>query len=917
MTALQGDSAGLNGPGAIAQGNKANALGQGAVQIQGDNHAPVTVLIEQGRQPDASAATLRQAYLARLMLQLDQLPLTGGSRASEHVRLSSVYTALLTLRGTSSEILAASSTQYHVDAGNWRDDRMEPAVSVLNTEQRLVLLGGPGSGKTTFANVIALAMAGELLQADSGPRLSILKTPVPRDDDWPPLFQFWDHGALLPVQIVLRRLAAQLPPPDIPIDAQVVWRYLIGSLTAAHLEAFGPHLRTELQEHGGLVIFDGLDEVPDAMQRRMQIKHAVQEFAAAFPKARVLVTSRTYAYQKQDWKLDRFAEVQLLPFTRAQQHAFVDAWYAHMVALLRLTEPAARDRAERLKREATRNPSISELAQRPLLLTLMAQLQTEGGGELPEKREALYDRAVEMLLNQWENTKVHVHEDGTRELQPSLAEWLSASRSDIRIQLNRLAFEAHHDQPQLVGTADIAQKDLIDALLRASANPDVKVKRLEEYLRDRAGLLAAHGEGLYQFPHRSFQEYLAACHLTDDEFPEKVARLARFDTNRWREVTLLAGAKAARGSKSSAWELAEALHCADLDAETADPTAQRWGDLLAGQVLAECPNLSQTPSRKKALRGEIIEAQLGLLRCTDIPAVERALAGRSLAALGDPRPEAMTVDGMQFCWVPARVARTGSERDNSTDPSYILDIPYRYAVGRYPVTVAQWVEYVQASGDQGVHEKSALGRPNEPVAYVSQEDARRFCRWLTRRWRTVLPIGWDATLPSESEWEKAARGGEAVPQQPQPFAVREWTATAPDPVVYRHDAAAHRYSWGAEFDAERTNCAPSGIGQASAVGAFSAGSSPYGCEDMAGNLWEWTRSLANTDLIKAEFRYPYDLKDVGRNDLAPSTQVCGVIRGGAFNGAADDVHCASRNSSRADDRNDNLGFRVVLRYCSD
>ena len=178
-----------------------------------------------------------------------------------------------------------------------------------------------------------------------------------------------------------------------------------------------------------------------------------------------------------------------------------------------------------LNRTVERNERIRELAERPLLLTLIAQLQTEGGGTLPEKREELYDKAVEMLLTKWETMKVRVREDGTKEIEPSLAEWLNAGRDDIRKQLNRLAFEAHRDQPQLTGTADIRQETLIAALLNASARrDDVNVGLLEKYLRDRAGILAAHGVGMYQFPHRSFQEYLAACHLTDDEFPGQAGR---------------------------------------------------------------------------------------------------------------------------------------------------------------------------------------------------------------------------------------------------------------------------------------------------------------------------------------------------------------------------------------------------------
>jgi hypothetical protein len=202
-----------------------------------------------------------------------------------------------------------------------------------------------------------------------------------------------------------------------------------------------------------------------------------------------------------------------------------------------------------------------------------------------------------MLLTKWETMKVRVCEDGTKEVEPSLAEWLNAGRDDIRRQLNRLAFEAHRDQPQLSGTADIRQETLIRALLDASARrDDLNIGLLERYLRDRAGILAAHGVGMYQFPHRSFQEYLAACHLTDDEFPDKLAEWARGDPNRWREVTLLAAAKAARGSSLSAWALAETL-CPASPPDGAAPVVDHWGALLARGVLVECADLAKVAPR--------------------------------------------------------------------------------------------------------------------------------------------------------------------------------------------------------------------------------------------------------------------------------------------------------------------------------
>ena len=71
-----------------------------------------------------------------------------------------------------------------------------------------------------------------------------------------------------------------------------------------------------------------------------------------------------------------------------------------------------------------------------------------------------------MLLNQWESLKVRFRPDGTKEIEPSLAEWLNAGRDDIRRELDQLAFEAHRDQAELVGTADIRQERLVAALLK-------------------------------------------------------------------------------------------------------------------------------------------------------------------------------------------------------------------------------------------------------------------------------------------------------------------------------------------------------------------------------------------------------------------------------------------------------------------
>lgn len=443
---------------AIAQGDSAQAVGAHAVLIDGDNHGPIntgiqfTQIFEAAQVPGASETVLRHAHLARLITQCNQLPLLAGEPGGDKFRLSSVYTALLTQHtfkrwGDLSDLMIAK-------------EEHRSALDVLDHEPKLALLGGPGSGKSSFANVLALALAGEVLTNErvgaNEFRIEHLAAPISRRSDGrDPQPQVWTHGALLPVRVVLRDLASNLPAPGEAIDADTIWQFVATQLQQATLSNYVPHLHAHLLQHGGLILLDGLDEVPDAHQRREQIKQAVQAFAATFHLCRFLVTSRTYAYQRQDWKLDGFAEAQLLPFQPWQIDAFADAWYAQTVALQQLSAAEAEQRAARLKHEAAHNPRIGELAQWPLLLTLIAQLQTKGGGVLPEKREELYEKAVDMLLETWERMKPRIQADGGSE--PSLTEFLKVGRERIRSVLNRLAFEAHRDQLELKGTADIPQ----------------------------------------------------------------------------------------------------------------------------------------------------------------------------------------------------------------------------------------------------------------------------------------------------------------------------------------------------------------------------------------------------------------------------------------------------------------------------
>lgn len=205
-------------------------------------------------------------------------------------------------------------------------------------------------------------------------------------------------------------------------------------------------------------------------------------------------------------------------------------------------------------------------------------------------------------------------------------------------------------------------------------------------------------------------------------------------------------------------------------------------------------------------------------------------------------------------------------------PAHRVKLP-RFFIARYPVTVEQWRLYhdtVDAETRQTLDPRS-LERPvNYPVFWVSWHDAMGYCRWFTRQLqespRTPEPLAkllrhgdetgrpWVVTLPSEAEWEKAARGADG-----------------------------RRYPWGDAWDANRAMAWEIKI-YGSSSGCFPGGRGPAGTEEQSGNVWEWTRSLWGGDLSRPDYRYPYrpDYGGLGRENQSATDDVFRVLRGGAF-----------------------------------
>ena len=227
--------------------------------------------------------------------------------------------------------------------------------------------------------------------------------------------------------------------------------------------------------------------------------------------------------------------------------------------------------------------------------------------------------------------------------------------------------------------------------------------------------------------------------------------------------------------------------------------------------------------------------------------------------------------------VPAGEFRMGGSEDGGPQHHLCLE---RFWISKVPITVAQYRRFVKATGYRPPNDWPD-GHPrwyweNCPVTYVSWHDALGYCGWLSET------TGKSISLPTEAQWEKAARG----------------------------DQDGRVYPWGDEWDCIKCNTSELGRDDTMPAGTFLGGASPYGCLDMAGQVYEWTASLWGEDWQEPRFGYPYDPSD-GREDLGVGDGVFRVIRGGSFVGDKARARCSHRSSYASDTPDFSLGFRVV------
>jgi toxoflavin biosynthesis protein ToxD len=207
-------------------------------------------------------------------------------------------------------------------------------------------------------------------------------------------------------------------------------------------------------------------------------------------------------------------------------------------------------------------------------------------------------------------------------------------------------------------------------------------------------------------------------------------------------------------------------------------------------------------------------------------------------------------------------------------PQHTVELS-EYSIGKYPITNREYQAFVREAkykpprgwdGDQFPADKGS-----HPVVYVSWDDATAYCKWLSEK------SGKQYRLPTEAEWEKAARGEDG-----------------------------RVYAWGNDFDPKKANTGEARIGDTSDVGKFSPqGDSPYACADMIGNVWEWCNDWFD------ENEYKDRVDKITKTPQGSPKGSLRVLRGGSFNSNLRNARCAYRGGNLPNVTYHGFGFRVA------
>jgi predicted NACHT family NTPase len=381
-----------------------------------------------------------------------------------------------------------------------------------HSQRKAVLLGVPGSGKSTLVNFFALKICQG--QAD--------QVGLDRKLDWLP--------------IVIRMRDWILQPQQSLLD---YYRLFVEDNLWAGVGKLPPGFFEHWLELGqALILLDGLDEVSNETQRK-EIAEKIESFVGIYQQNPVLITSRPIGYRRDFFDEQKFTHYVLEEFDRPKIEAFIENWYSSRVDN---PQEAERRKAD-LRSALDRKGQILQLAKNPLLITVIALIHRYQA-DLPRQRHLLYEKAVSTLLTTW--NKGHTPDSLLKSdiLKPN--DWLYIMR---KVAYHLHSMDVAHDAD---GGTLIAKDDLIAEIsqviksLRSCSLHDAQeeARCFVKFIRERTGLLNEQGRDQYGFVHKTFQEYLTAAEIYsrfEDGDDDIVLTMIKTHLHQphWREVLLL------------------------------------------------------------------------------------------------------------------------------------------------------------------------------------------------------------------------------------------------------------------------------------------------------------------------------------------------------------------------------------------
>ena len=375
-----------------------------------------------------------------------------------------------------------------------------PGLDAVNKHAKLMILGKPGAGKTTFLKYVTLQCIEGNFKPTFVPIFITLKD-FAEDPNQPSLLNYLIQ--------VFKNYGIE---PDTKINAGLWTTLLGGNVTPAELLLWQGRV---------LLLLDGLDEVKEIDGSR--VLQQIQGFTNQFPKNPFVITCRIAA---REYTFERFVEVEVADFDDQQIAMFATQWFQ-----AKNDEIKANAFVEKIKQDR----GIRELATNPLLLTLLC-LVFEESGNFPANRSELYEEGLDVLLKKWD-VKRNIERD-------QVYKKLSLKRKEDL--LSQIALEAFEQ-----GNYFFKQKDAeryITQYIRnlPNANLDDEVLQLDseavlKSIEAQHGLFVERARGIYSFSHLTFHEYFTARKIVTSANSEVLLQslASHITEKRWREVFLL------------------------------------------------------------------------------------------------------------------------------------------------------------------------------------------------------------------------------------------------------------------------------------------------------------------------------------------------------------------------------------------